>query len=111
MSRIQFGDLGGVGSLALLQLHPQALVFSCLILKSPLELFKFRCMRLLLLSGIDTVGLFDRVQRLGVVRNSGQLIKRAITVGCKLPEEPIIGVADVLQAVLCGKLLSLKLFK
>ena len=101
-----------MGSLALLQLHPQAFVFSCLILKSLLELFKFRCLRLLLrlLSGIDTVFQFDRIKRLGVVRNSGQMIKRAITVGCKLCEEPIISVAGVLQAVLCGKLVSLKLF-
>jgi hypothetical protein len=110
-ARLQVSDLGGVGSLKLLQLRLQAFILSCLILKSLIELFNFRCLRLLLrlLSGFCTVALFDRVKRLGVVRNSGQLIKLAITVGCKLPEEPIISVASVLQAVLGGKLFSLKL--
>jgi len=100
-----------VGSVALLQLRFQAFDFSCLIFYLPFELLNFRGMRLLLrlLSGIGLVALFDRVKRLGVVRNSGQLIKQAITVGCKLPEELIIGVASVLQAVLRVKLLSLKL--
>jgi len=111
LARMQVGNLGGVGSLTLLQLRLQAFIFSDLILKSLPELFKFRCMRLLLrlLSGIDTVALFYHVKRLGVICNSGQLIKQPITVGCKLPEEPIIGVAGVLQAILHGKLLSLKL--
>ena len=110
-ARLQVSDLGGVGSLKLLQLRLQAFILSCLILKSLIELFNFRCLRLLLRlpSGIGTVALFDRVKRLGVVRNSGQLIKQAITVGCKLPEEPIISVASVRQAVLCGKLFGLKL--
>ena len=111
LARLQTGNLGGVGSLTLLQLRLQAFIFSDLILKSPLELFKLRCMHLLLrlLSGIGTVALFDRVKRLGVVRNSGHLIKQAITVGCKLPEEPIISVKGVLQAARCGKLFGLKL--
>ena len=110
-ARLQVRDLGGVGSLKLLQLRLQALILSCLILKSLIELFNFRSLRLLLRlpSGIGTVALFDRVKRLGVVRNSSQMIKLAITVECKLPEEPIISVAGVRQAVLCGKLFGLKL--
>ena len=108
-ARLQVRDLGGVGSLKLLQLRLQALILSCLILKSLIELFNLRCLRLLLRlpSGIGQVALYDREKRLGVVRNSGHLIKQAITVGCKLPEEPIISVKGVLQAARCGKLLSL----
>ena len=93
----------------LLQLRLQALILSCLILKSLIELFKIRCICLPLPSGINTVFLVDRVKRLGVLRNSGQMIKLAITVECELPEEPIISVAGVRQAVLCGKLFGLKL--
>ena len=110
-ARLQLSDLGGVGSLKLLQLRLQAFILSCLILKSLIELFNFRCLRLLLRlpSGIGQVALYDREKRLGVVRNSGHLIKQAITVGCKLPEEPIIAAESVLQTVLRDKLVSLKL--
>ena len=110
-ARLQVSDLGGVGSLKLLQLRLQAFILSCLILKSLIELFNFRCLRLLLrlLSGFCTVALFDRVKLLRVICNSGQLIKQAITAGCKLPEEPLVGFAGILQAVVCSKLLSLKL--
>ena len=68
-------------------------------------------MLLRLLSWIGTVALFDRVKRLRVLCNSGQLIKHVLADGFNLPEKPVIGVECVLQAACLDKVVSINLYE